>query len=62
MSLHPRTGAFKLAVALGAALAMAACAKNPGLTVSLAAMALRRLVRRRISARTSATAFSLKQI
>ncbi len=30
MSLHPRTGAFKLAVALGAALAMAACAKNPG--------------------------------
>ncbi len=30
MSLHPRAAAFKLVVALGAALAMAACAKNPG--------------------------------
>ena len=30
MSLHQRAGALKLALALGAALAMAACAKNPG--------------------------------
>ncbi|MGP8232124.1 MAG: peptidoglycan-associated lipoprotein Pal [Methylovirgula sp.] len=30
MSLHRRAGAFKLAAALGVALAMAACAKNPG--------------------------------
>ncbi len=30
MSLHQRAGALKLAVVLGAALAMAACAKNPG--------------------------------
>jgi peptidoglycan-associated lipoprotein len=30
MSLHQRAAAWKLAFALGAALAMAACAKNPG--------------------------------
>jgi peptidoglycan-associated lipoprotein len=30
MSLYQRAGAWKLAFALGAALAMAACAKNPG--------------------------------
>jgi peptidoglycan-associated lipoprotein len=30
MSLHQRAGALKLALALGVALGMAACAKNPG--------------------------------